>query len=98
MNTIATAIGAAAGRAIGFVVLLVGAAHAQEDWQPVAQALGERGTASGGVFRGRLPRTDIKAHSTEYGFIFMHFWAHDDALKLAVGLKAALGHVHIVKS
>ena len=26
---------------------------------------------------------------------FMHFWAHDDALKLAAGLKAALGHVNV---
>jgi hypothetical protein len=26
---------------------------------------------------------------------FMHFWAHDDALKLAAGLKAALGHINI---
>jgi hypothetical protein len=29
---------------------------------------------------------------------FMHFWAHDDALKLAAGLKAALGHIKIAKS
>jgi hypothetical protein len=27
---------------------------------------------------------------------FMHFWAHDDALKLAAALKAALAHVNIV--
>jgi hypothetical protein len=25
---------------------------------------------------------------------FMHFWAHDDALKLAAGLKAALAHIN----
>jgi hypothetical protein len=29
---------------------------------------------------------------------FMHFWANDDAKKLADGLKAALAHVNIVKS
>ena len=28
---------------------------------------------------------------------FMHFWAHDDAGKLAQGLKAALSHVAIAK-
>ena len=26
---------------------------------------------------------------------FMHFWAHDDALKLAAGLKAALAHINV---
>jgi len=29
---------------------------------------------------------------------FMHFWANDDAKKLAEGLKAALAHVNIAKS
>jgi Domain of Unknown Function (DUF1259) len=29
---------------------------------------------------------------------FMHFWANDDAKKLAEGLKAALAHINIVKS
>ena len=29
---------------------------------------------------------------------FMHFWAHDDAAKLAQGLKAALSHVNLAKS
>jgi hypothetical protein len=28
----------------------------------------------------------------------MHFWAHNDALKLAAGLKAALAHINIAKS
>ena len=28
---------------------------------------------------------------------FMHFWANDDAKKLAQGLKAALSHIHIAK-
>jgi len=28
----------------------------------------------------------------------MHFWAHDDALKLAAGLKVALVHINIAKS
>jgi Domain of Unknown Function (DUF1259) len=29
---------------------------------------------------------------------FMHFWANDDARKLAEGLKAALAQINIVKS
>jgi hypothetical protein len=29
---------------------------------------------------------------------FMHFWANDDAKKLAAGLKAALSHVAVAKS
>jgi len=73
--------------AMGFLVFSVGASRAQEDWQAVAQALGKSGTAAGGVYRVGLPRTDI-----------MHFWAHDDALKLAAGLKAALAHINIAKS
>jgi len=29
---------------------------------------------------------------------FMHFWANDDAVKLAEGLKAALAQINIVRS
>ena len=29
---------------------------------------------------------------------FMHFWANDDAKKLAEGLKAALAQINIAKS
>lgn len=29
---------------------------------------------------------------------FVHFWANDDAKKLARGLKAALDHINIAKS
>jgi hypothetical protein len=29
---------------------------------------------------------------------FMHFWANDDAKKLATGLKAALSHIAIARS
>lgn len=29
---------------------------------------------------------------------FMHFWAHDDAMKLAQGLKAAPAQINIAKS
>jgi hypothetical protein len=29
---------------------------------------------------------------------FMHFWANDDAVKLAEGLKAALAQINIAKS
>ena len=53
----------------------------------MAQALGKSSKADSGVYRVGLPRTDI-----------MHFWAHDDALKLAAGLKAALAHINIANS
>jgi hypothetical protein len=29
---------------------------------------------------------------------FMHFWANDDAKKLALGLKAALAQINVAKS
>ena len=33
--------------------------------------------------------------STTSRAFFMHFWANDDALKLAKGLRAALDNVHV---
>ena len=56
---------------------------------PVMKALRENGievTALHNHMVGEQPR-----------LYFMHFWAHDDALKLAAGLKAALSHVNLAK-
>ena len=56
---------------------------------PVMKALRENGievTALHNHMVGEQPR-----------LYFMHFWAHDDALKLAAGLTAALSHVNIAK-
>jgi len=62
MKKIVTASALVACLAMGFLSFLVGASGAQEDWQQqVAQALGKVGTASGGIYRVGLPRTDIKA-------------------------------------
>jgi hypothetical protein len=61
MKTITAASMLVVSLAVGFLVFLVGAARAQEDWQAVAQALGKSGTTAGGVYRVGLPRTDIKA-------------------------------------
>jgi hypothetical protein len=83
MRTITAAWMLAGFLAMGFLLLLVGASRAQGDWQ----ALGKSGTAAGSVSRVGLPRTDI-----------MHFWAHNDALKLSAGLEAALAHINIAKS
>jgi len=57
---------------------------------PVMKALREHGigvTALHDHVVGEEPRV-----------YFMHFWAHDDALKLAAGLKAAPDHINIAKS
>ena len=54
---------------------------------PVMKALRENGievTALHNHMVGEQPR-----------LYFMHFWAHDDALKLAAGLKAALAHINV---
>jgi hypothetical protein len=54
---------------------------------PVMKALRENGievTALHNHMVGEQPR-----------LYFMHFWAHDDALKLAAGLKAALARINI---
>jgi hypothetical protein len=57
---------------------------------PVAKALRTHGievTAIHNHMLGEQPR-----------LFFMHFWAHDDARKLAEGLKAALAQINIAKS
>jgi hypothetical protein len=54
---------------------------------PVMKALRDNGievTALHNHMVGEQPR-----------LYFMHFWAHDDALKLAAGLKAALSHIDV---
>src|SRR5215211_6142396 len=56
---------------------------------PVMKALRENGievTALHNHMVGEQPR-----------LFFMHFWANDDAKKLATGLKAALSHVNLAK-
>ena len=57
---------------------------------PVLQALGENG----------IEVTAIHNHilNDEPRLFFMHFWANDDADKLARGLKAALDKVNLAKS
>ena len=62
MKKILTAPALAATLAMGFLARCRRTSNAQEDWQQqVAQALGKAGSASGGVYRVGLPRTDIKA-------------------------------------
>lgn len=58
--------------------------------EPVLKALRENGI---GV-------TAIHNHMVDEQprLFFVHFWANDDAKKLAQGLKAALGHYNVAKS
>jgi len=56
---------------------------------PVMKALRDNGievTALHNHMVGEQPR-----------LYFMHFWAHDDALKLAAGLKTALSHINVTR-
>jgi hypothetical protein len=57
---------------------------------PVLNALREHGIEVTAIHNHML---DDQPH-----LFFMHFWANDDARKLAEGLKAALAHINIVKS
>ena len=57
---------------------------------PVAKALGEHGIEVTALHNHML--------DDEPRLFFMHFWANDDAKKLAEGLKAALGLVNVAKS
>jgi hypothetical protein len=57
---------------------------------PVAKTLREHGIEVTALHNHML---DDQPH-----LFFMHFWANDDARKLAEGLKAALAHINIVKS
>jgi hypothetical protein len=68
----------------GDFVLLAGEVN------PVIRALRENGIAV----------TALHSHMLEESprLFFMHFWANDDALKLAKGLRAALDKTNIVKS
>ena len=62
MKKIVVAAAATVCLVVGFILLFAGVSRAQDDpWQAVAQALGKTGTATGGVYRVGLPRTDIKA-------------------------------------
>jgi Domain of Unknown Function (DUF1259) len=57
---------------------------------PVLKALREHGIEVTAIHNHML---DDQPH-----LFFMHFWANDDARKLAEGLKAALAHINIAKS
>jgi hypothetical protein len=57
---------------------------------PVLRALREHGIEVTAIHNHML---DDQPH-----LYFMHFWANDDAKKLAEGLKAALAHINIAKS
>src|SRR5436853_861658 len=57
---------------------------------PVLKALREHGIEVTGIHNHML---DDQPH-----LYFMHFWANDDARKLAEGLKAALAQINIAKS
>jgi Domain of Unknown Function (DUF1259) len=61
-----------------------------EEVNPVLRALREHG----------IEVTALHSHmlNEQPRLFFMHFWAHDDAVKLAEGLRAALGKVNIAKS
>jgi hypothetical protein len=58
--------------------------------QPVMKALREHGIEVTALHNHML---DDEPH-----LFFMHFWANDDAVKLAQGLKAALAQINIAKS
>jgi len=57
---------------------------------PVLKALRDHGIEVTAIHNHML---DDQPH-----LYFMHFWAHDDAKKLAEGLKAALARINIAKS
>jgi len=57
---------------------------------PVLRALREHGIEVTAIHNHML---DDQPH-----LYFLHFWANDDAKKLAEGLKAALTHVNVAKS
>jgi hypothetical protein len=57
---------------------------------PVMQALRENGIEVTALHNHML--------DDQPRLFFMHFWAHDDAKKLAQGLKAALSHVAVAHS
>src|SRR5215470_7350395 len=61
-----------------------------KEMNPVLRALREHGIEVTAIHNHML---DDQPH-----LYFMHFWANDDARKLAEGLKAALAHVNVAKS
>jgi hypothetical protein len=58
--------------------------------EPVLKALRESGIEVTAIYNHM---TDVQPRP-----FFVHFWANDDAKKLAQGLRAALGHVNVAKS
>lgn len=83
------------------------------DWKRVDDAMGRKGTMMpGDVYRFSMPRSDLKVmvkgieqsalhHHLLYEnprVMYMHFWANDDAVKLARGLRAALDKTNSQRS
>jgi hypothetical protein len=76
------------------------------DWKAVEQALGKAGSMSEvnpvikALRDNGIEVTALHSHMlTETPrLFFMHFWANDDAQKLARGLRAALDKMNIVKA
>ena len=67
----------------------------------IAMAIGGVFVASVSTEREASPcgrRTPDDYYVDQPHLYFMHFWANDDARKLADGLKAALAHINIAKS
>jgi hypothetical protein len=68
------------------------------DTAALDQTLGAKGTNSGGVYQFSIPRAEAIKDGGMDVPPPMHFWANDDAKKLAEGLKAALAHINVTKS
>jgi hypothetical protein len=54
-------------------------------------------TASPATFLS-VRNLDFSIGERQPRLFFLHFWANDDAKKLAQGLRAALDHINIAKS
>lgn len=70
-------------------------AAVQVDWREVDRAFGRAGQMQpGDAYRFSMPRSVVSLHNhltdEEPRLLFMHFWANDDASRLARGLRAAL--------
>jgi hypothetical protein len=74
------------------------------DTAQLDQIIGVKGRANGGVYQFAVPPRDpvtengMQLTPPEPRLIFMHFWANDDAVKLAKGLRAALDKTASAKS
>lgn len=71
-------------------------AHAQDvEWQKVDEIFGRKP-----AFGDDVHPTALHSHTLDENprLFFMHFWANDDAIKLAKGLRAALDKTTSTKS